>query len=141
MQYSASYLTAAPSTPLTYGLTTNVITVPILGHDNSVKVEYPLYDRLISEITANPTAVNVTNMANIINKISDAQSDDFLTHYNELLKLCINYAVLHHQYQPNPRKLPYFMRTMNGGRGVLVVVSELPGPLVQIIDAYINGKY
>jgi len=139
-----SYSTLPRVEPAPYGLTSNVITVPMLGHENAAVREYPLYDKLVENVSNDPVTVNATNMANIINQIADVHTADFHVHYREILRLCIHHAVLHHQYQPNPnspKKLPYYMRTMNSGRGVLVVVGDLPGPLVQIIDAYLNGKY
>lgn len=128
-------------------LTSNIISAPMLGYASAPKVSYPLYDVLVSAVQSAPVTVNATNMAYTINLMADNPIVDkqgincTLQHYHEILYICIHHAVLHQNYQPNPKQLPYGIRVMSSGRGALVVVGDLPGTLVQLLTAYLDGKY
>jgi hypothetical protein len=143
------------ATPVPLG--TQVISAPtlMLGHHPQQVAQYPLYEALAKAVEEQSVTVNAVSMGFTINQIAERGATDYspvlessvtaqeinASHYHNILTLCIHHAVIHQHYQPNPKQLPYGMRVMSSGKGVLIMITQLPGMLIQILTAYLEGKY
>ena len=99
-------------------------------------VSFSLYDELLKRISSEPVQYDWKKNSAVINNIPD--------HNLEII-----YAlILHHYYLANksadlktkaPNNLPYGGRAINGGKGIIYVVSNLPQSLQAVIAEYIKS--
>ena len=97
-----------------------------------------LYESLKSKIKpSDNTAVDVNQMCATINNISMSLApEDAREHYRWIYSL-----ILHHAYingtHTFPSHIPYDGKVMNGGKGVLQYMKNLPPILQQVLAQYI----
>ena len=98
---------------------------------------YPLYDYLKEKCKDN-TTIDIKKICATINNISQTMSPDkTLEHYEEIQALIIHHEVLSNRGVILSHS-PYDGKVMNGGRGVLYNIMNLPPLLQHIIGRYVE---
>jgi hypothetical protein len=101
----------------------------------SRKITYPLYENL-NKKTINKTDINMDFVVSTINSIyKDMKNEKYFEHYQEILFLIIHhYSLTNHLIE---NSIPYEMKTMKGGNGILIFVNKLPIELISILEEYL----
>jgi len=101
---------------------------------------YPLYDELSRRVEARTEkAIDIKCVAATINNISQNLSfEDAQIHYREIAAL-----ILHHDLLANNgillSPIPFDGKVLNGGKGIIHYIMNLPPNLQQIIAQYIEN--
>ena len=102
---------------------------------------YPLYDSLLEKVNARKSkeGIHIQQLCTTINNIALSMTpEEYMEHYTE-----IGMLMIHHELVTNGllfSEAPYRSKVLFGGVGILMICSDLPVLLQEIIAEYIESQ-